>query len=195
MIVKTTILLILTLISFNSVADDYPDGLDITVSCDKEHNRKLRYGHEYILHDSFSSTDGKYYGLNSVKVNYTEQYDYNGNSTFPNFSWTKEFEGKNHIIAPSETIKAIIADEPYPIKYHPVKRAHNNLVVKYTVKYFSSSKPHKDIKKWVGPKFHTSCVNYEITRCGDGILDIENQEECEQGGLEKHCSNDCKISK
>jgi hypothetical protein len=54
----------------------------------------------YNFYDTFSNNGTTVIGINSVDVSYQEEYDYNGSATFPTFSWTDWFIGKNYILNP-----------------------------------------------------------------------------------------------
>lgn len=184
-------------ISIYSCTANAEEGVDISTPCDQEVTRQLRYGHTYTLDDTISSK-WKYIGIESIETFNSEEYDYNNSTTFPSFVYTKKLKSLNYIVGPGTSVKSIVADQSYPIHYHPEKRSPNNLVVKYRYKYYSSQNPHKNKKDWDGPSYLTSCVNYEITRCGDGVIDKDDGEECEinnSGNNDeiKKCSEECKI--
>jgi len=65
--------------------------------------------------------------------------------------------------------------------YHPLTRSYNNLLVKYTAKLYGSY----DQTNWDGPYYHTECKYYEISWCGDGVLDTSYGEVCDPNDTSK----------
>lgn len=173
------------------------ESVDISTPCDQKVTRQLRYGHTYTLDDTLSSK-WKYIGVQSIETFYSEKYDYNNSATFPNFGFTEKLKSLDYIVGPGARVNSVVASQSYPINYHPEKRSPNNLVVKYRYKYYSSQSLRKNKKDWEGPSYFTSCVNYEITWCGDGVIDKEDGEECEFNDTEnnkeqRNCTIECKI--
>jgi hypothetical protein len=89
---------------------------------------------------------------------YTEEYDYNNSSSFPNFNWTQQLKNADYKVAKNTTMTVIEADSTYPIYSVPASRSYNNFVIKYTLTY-STDEAGKN--KYT----HTECKYYEISRC------------------------------
>lgn len=192
------ILIILMLVSFNASAENKQEKLDINSRCDKNVYGQLRYGSEFTFSDTITSSSNYYVGVNSVETYYSEQYDYNGSGYFPNFPWAKELKKQNYIVYPGQTVNILRADQEYGIKYHPNERSSDNLVIKYRYKLYATLNPKQDKKQWDGPIYSTVCHHFEVTRCGDGVVDEDDGEECEINKSEEseainNCSNECKI--
>jgi hypothetical protein len=119
-------------------------------------------------------------GIHGVTCNYIEEYDYNGSNNFPDFSWDPDFKNKNKFILPNtgQDIRVFLANTSYPIKHHPKERSYNNLVLVYDVTYYDEISPDVWNKQ---PEIFKSCVLYEISWCGDGIIDKEFGETCDDG--------------
>jgi hypothetical protein len=67
------------------------------------------------------------------------------------------------------------ATSNYPINYHPPVRSKNNFVIQYKAKYYV-----KEGNTWNRTaKYHTECKYYEVTWCGDGVVDYEYNEKCD----------------
>ena len=67
------------------------------------------------------------------------------------------------------------AESPYPIYINPPVRSENNFVIKYRVEYSTNSS--ESSTKY----YHTECKYYEISRCGDGVVDTNYDEVCDPG--------------
>ena len=68
-------------------------------------------------------------------------------------------------------------------KYHiytaPTQRAWDNIYIEYTIWYGNEYKSPAPSKSNLYS--HKECAYYEISRCGDGVLDTEYGEECDPG--------------
>lgn len=151
-------------------------GVYAAVTCDQEFYWKLRYGRQYEFGDDFYNTStNTRFGLNKIDTAYKEQQDYNGDSSFPSFVWTDWIKNKDHILQPKDSGPVLKATSSYPIKYHPTKRDSKNLTLTYSASYYQSV----NNGTWTGPKTHTECKYYEITWCGDGVVDADFAETCD----------------
>lgn len=109
----------------------------------------------------------------------------------PGFSWTQDIKNLGYTITPGKSVKIIIADRPYQIRAVPPKRAKDNLVIRYTIKYSLDSQGNNK-------KEHTECAYYEVTWCGDGVLDRDYGEQCDRKDPNKTgwgnggCDTSCK---
>jgi hypothetical protein len=72
----------------------------------------------------------------------------------------------------------IRADRPYQIYSIPVSRSYDNFLIKYTLTYSTDEAGNNKYT-------HTECKYYEISRCGDGIIDSDYSEECDPGDASK----------
>ena len=160
--------------------------------CDETFYDKLRYGHQYTFYDDFSAWSSNKW-LRRWVMEYQEQYDYNKSSDFPAFAWTTNLVNNNYMVAANTTMRVLQATSPYPILAVPAQRAYNNLFIKYTIVYSSDS-------AWTNKVAHSECAYYEITRCGDGIIDSDYWEECDPGSAwtsvlpdGRICNDECKI--
>jgi hypothetical protein len=60
----------------------------------------------------------------------------------------------------------------YKIKAVPPTRSYDNMAIKYTLEYSDDEAGNKK-------HAHTECIYYEISRCGDGIVDTKYNEVCD----------------
>ena len=97
-----------------------------------------------------------------MRLDYHEQYDYNGDSSFPDIEWTQWIKDKNFIMKPGERGRVVQTTSKYPIKYHPPTRSRDNLKLIYTLTYYQKVGNERK-----GPYTHTECKYYEISWCGD----------------------------
>jgi len=137
-------------------------------SCDQTFYWTLRHWKQYQFFDDYWNNKINPKWINSIEVSYSEEVDYNWSSSFPSFSWSNWIESKNFILDKWDYWRVIDADSQYPIIYHPVTRSQNNLVIKYTAKYFEQV-------WWTwnfdNPKYHTECKYYDISWCWDKVRD------------------------
>ena len=158
--------------------------------CDATFYGKLRHGRGYVFDDQITGTPTKSRYLKDFKVDHREQLDFNGADPFPSFEWTQEIKNQNMILNPNQTIKILTATSPYYVREKPIKRDKNNLYLEYTIWYSDSQNG-----AWSAEK---ECKYYEITRCGDGILDPEYGETCDPNDSSKTgwwnggCDENCK---
>jgi len=156
----------------------------------------LRHKEKYTFYDKFIPWATRY--LYDFSVTFIEKspYDYNQWPN-PSFYWMDDlWNGVYKQI--SDTRRVIKSSPLYEIKTHPDVRSKDNLYIEYDIKYADkaySSKP--DDSKL---KSHKECVYYEISRCGDGVLDEDYNEECDPGSAwtstlpdGRICNSDCKI--
>ena len=168
-----------------------PSGCDKTITW-----QKLRLGKYYVFQDEFDSKWTTRY-LYDFKVNFNENHwDYDNNPVDPKFSWT------NELIANGKKVdwKMMVITSPLDPKYHivstPSQRAWNNIYIEYIIWYdniYHSTTPSNS-----NLYSHKECAYYEITWCGDGVLDTEDGELCDPADPshawwgDGWCSKDCK---
>ena len=68
-------------------------------------------------------------------MDYSEQYDYNQSSSFPEFDWTNEIIAADYKVPAHNTMSIIKAKSAYPILAVPTSRSYDNLLLKYTITY------------------------------------------------------------
>ena len=87
-------------------------------------------------------------------------------------------------------MRVLEARSEYPILAVPASRSYDNLFIKYSLVY--STDPAWNNKYW-----DAECGYYEISRCGDGVLDTEYWEKCDPKDPNKAwwwngwCDNSC----
>lgn len=131
--------------------------------CNQTFTGSLRYGQAIKFGDQLSNPNLSAITLRSFSVIFTEQYDYNLSPIGPNFDWTQSVRDSSFIIPPNTLNRQVIdATNNYEIRAIPASRSFENLRINYDVKYQIGSLPEVT---------HRECAKYEITWCGDGILD------------------------
>lgn len=162
-----------------------------SLACDETFHGTLRHGVGYLFDDTFHGTKSTSYYLWNWNVSYNEQYDYNNSSSFPQFSWTPAIKAQGYEVRPNQSIKILETKTPYNIYSVPAKRAYNNLLVKYTITYSDNAAGNNK-------RNHVECKYYEISWCGDGVLDRDYGEQCDPKDPNKTgwgnggCDNSCK---
>ena len=156
---------------------------EIVSACDVKNtfNFTLRSGYEYTFWDEFNATDADRRLFGDPDVTFLEQQDFNRWPN-PTFKWTNRNSEKK--VAKNTTERIIESTPKYYIQDHPDKRSEDNIYIEYNVKYGNSSTSPES--RW---KTHKECVFYEISRCGDGIIDTDwvwkesnhKAEECDPG--------------
>jgi hypothetical protein len=76
----------------------------------------------------------------------------------------------------------IIESTPYHLITPPSVRASNNLYIEYTVWYDDVRHEYIPSKDYLYS--HKECFKYEISRCGDGVIDTGYNEVCDPGSEE-----------
>jgi hypothetical protein len=105
-------------------------------------------------------------GIERIQVTFTEDAEFNGGDN-PEFPWDTTLSDNKFIINAMQKRVPLVESTPlYVIKYYPAIRHDENIVISYRTTYYLEKKG-----EWVGPKYETNVAAYEITRCGDGILD------------------------
>ena len=75
-------------------------------------------------------------------------------------------------VAKNQQMKVLESSPKYKVLDTPDKRARNNLYIEYEIKYATT-------QNGSATKGHKECIYYEISRCGDGILDTNYDEICD----------------
>jgi hypothetical protein len=132
---------------------------------------KLRYGFAYYFNQSFNGGDNKSF-LRKFHVMFTEggDYDYLGKGmrlANPTFRWTNKIEKDKFYVDDNVTVNIIQSNpDRYSINYMPEKRLNNNLSVTYTLWIYENVSD-----EWSKKTKLIDVQPYEITWCGDGIVD------------------------
>jgi hypothetical protein len=143
-------------------------------ACDQTFYGTLRQGKQYTFNDTWNNNGSSSAYLRSYNVGYSEQYDYNRSSSFPSFGRTSAIKSANYEVKKGSSMEILTASSAYPVYEVPASRSSNNLTVTYTVTYSTD-------KAGTNKKSHTECKYYEISRCGDGVIDSNYGETCDDG--------------
>ena len=141
---------------------------------------KLRHGFSYRFFDQVTNPNEflEYRFVGLPRVFYSEEYDYNGSNQFPAFGWTEMIREKQFILPARQSVRFTEANASYPIVYRPKKRHQANFSIAYSAEFYARKSSSEN---WRGPYYTFSCQKYEITWCGDGIVDTPEGEECDDG--------------
>ena len=136
-----------------------------TVQCDYTEYGELRVGKSYSFPDILHNNDTYSYVLSSFDVKFSESDDMNqdGKSTFDNFLWYGSWGPGKEVKAKTSVDPLIYAFPKYAIKTHPSVRKKDNVSIVYTVNLKANG---RDVS-------HKECVYYEVTWCGDGVVDSD----------------------
>lgn len=156
--------------------------------CDEHFTgKKLRYNPEKIVSygfsDNYHNKNSFAHTLTSFSVNFRESSDMNqdGKSTFDNFQWSRTFRADRIIPAGMRNVEIIEAVPPYRLLVPPTRRQKDNFYIEYIVNGHGNGKNFS----------HKECISYEVTWCGDGIVDVDEGEKCDPaapGQSEKTCN-------
>jgi len=160
---------------------------------------KLRHGYSYTFGDIFiNNTNGPVW-LSDYRYTFTESANFNQGESNPHFPWTQEIINQGYIVPSGDRLKVVDSTPPYSIIYHPVVRSENNITIVYEAEYYRNAGQSNQ----TGPFTHTEFQPYEITWCGDGVVDnyldvYSNSQIVEQcdlwlqnGVLNSGCSAEC----
>lgn len=132
--------------------------------CDETFKQKLRYYgpnniFSYSFSDKYSNPNSYPHTLKSFVVNFRETDDMNKDwkLTFDNFKWSID---NKTIPAGAENVRIISADPRYFLLTTPARRQQDNIYVEYIVNW-----------KWKQDFSHKECISFEVTWCGDGVVD------------------------
>jgi hypothetical protein len=146
----------------------------VQAACDQTFYGTLRQGKQYTFNDTFTNKGSSSVYLWNYKVDYTEEKDYNRSSSFPSFAWTDTIKSANYEVKKGSSVMFLKATSAYPVYDVPASRSFNNLVLKYTVTYSTDVAGNNKYS-------HTECKYYEVSRCGDGTVDSDYNETCDDG--------------
>ena len=155
-------------------------------ACDQSFNGTLRYGTAVQFTDSFNNSTAGSVGISSVATQFSG-FDASGDGATPNFGWTSSFAAGNYIVRPGQTNVPVVESSNYSINYHPANRSAAAINVVYNASYYLGDAAGST---WDGGGHtHSECVSYQITWCGDGVKDPEEQ--CDNGAANGTPGNSC----
>ncbi len=139
----------------------------------------LRYGSSYNFFDAYTNNNSYKHQVSGYpQVSYIEQYDYNASTSFPSFGWSAALQSQGYQIYPGQSITAIESVGAYSILGVPASRSADNFMIRYTIpEYYAEQSPGQ----WYGPYSHVECQPYEISWCGDGVVESAYGESCDSG--------------
>lgn len=151
-----------------------------TWTCDQSFAPKLlRFGYYYGFFDNFTNNNSSTYNnyINTYAVQY-KNANYLGVGGA--FAFTPELKALNYIVAPQQTLKVLATtDNNWRVLRHPATRStgsNYDFMIGYKIGYDTSGN-YPDASD---DKYHTECQPYQVTWCGDGIVDSE-YEKCDDG--------------
>jgi len=145
---------------------------------------KLRHGYQYGMSLSFLSNDYKSF-IRQIKTTFHEDGDMNEGDN-PIFDYTDEIKKSEFILNKNENKVISHSSVYYKIIRHPVKRSKDNINIVFDLTYHTANTAFKN---WSDKKHFIDHQPYEVTWCGDGIVDnytealssVKIHEECDPG--------------
>jgi hypothetical protein len=151
----------------------------VAVNCNiTKPSEVLRYDYQYDFTNTFYNPDDYEKYLLEFTPTFIEEYDYNLGEN-PVFDWTSDVKSTRFIVSPKTNPKFITSTSKYQIRAVPHVRSSNNLFVAYSINYEYES--YAGSKVWRN-KTYIACQPYEVSWCGDGVLDKAYGESCDDGG-------------
>ena len=143
--------------------------------CDDTFYYTLRHKKKYTFYDTFIPTWIHYLYDFDVKFVEKDPYDYN---RWPNPSFYWSWTLVDGVYMKVSDSRVVLESRPkYEVKDHPEVRSQDNLYIEYNIKYADFAYPTRPDDSQL--KNHKECVYYEISRCGDGIIDTGYAETCD----------------
>jgi len=138
---------------------------DIEVFTENKPSLLLRHGFNYTLNQSIQSTLPLY--ISDFRGSFFSERggDFNGGDN-PGWSETNILLSSKKQIPPNTNMIIFKSKAPYNIHYHPKKRKKDNLYIEFHIHYYKWKN-----NTWIGPILLITKQPYEITWCGDGIVD------------------------
>lgn len=139
--------------------------------CDQVFTGKLRVGKTYSFPDYYTNLNSYPHTLNAFQVDFRESHDMNGDGklTYDNFIWSPPYGPGVQIPARAQRVKIIEASPRYRLNTAPAFRKKDNIYIEYSVTTTGRNTTST----------HKECISYEVTWCGDGILDRDEGEVCD----------------
>ena len=130
---------------------------------------KLRHGYSYTFKNTMS-VKYEIWISDFIGSTFSEKHgDYNGGKN-PKFEMPKQLitfaKKQKYHVGKNKSVVVFESTHKYPINYHPKNRKKDNLVIKYVTNYYSWKN-----NDWGAKKTNIAIQPYEITWCGDGIID------------------------
>lgn len=164
-----------------------------TLSCNRVFTPNVvRYGYYMGFFNNFKNTNTSTftYFLNTFDVQYKNA---NYLASGGEFDFTPELKAQKHAVAPNQSIRAIATgDNNWRVVRHPAQRStgeNYDFMIAYKTTYDTSN----NYPDTADDKSQVSCQPYQVSWCGDGVLDKE-YETCDAGvenGLPGKCSSTC----
>lgn len=135
----------------------------------------------YTNHDTFA------HRLRSFSIIFDEPYDYNNSPDIPNFNWTSRVLNDNYLVPAGAVDQRVIeSTNQYQIRAVPPVRGPNNLNIRYTI-FTENANGGEAIA-------HTECQPYEISWCGDGVVDTQFGEPCDPAAEPWRSNGLCRVN-
>jgi hypothetical protein len=199
MYVKKLFISLLIIINISTVA--FSDTVeDVEVFIEKKPSMVLRHGFNYTLNNYLTTKSVPVYISDFRGSIFSERTgDLNGREN-PEWSKTNILIKNKGNIPPHTTMKIFESKSAYNINYHPKKRRKDNLYAEFHTHYYTWKN-----NEWSGPFLIITKQPYEVTWCGDGIVDnytdrlskIKVEEICDPNDTDKKnwgkagCSTTC----
>ena len=158
------------------------------IKCDHSTTDTLRLGHTYAFHADLSLDSGKA-RLSDINFWFSADEDYNGDQHTALFHPTEELNRADWDAG--TTPKRVLQSTDYHVRKAPERRQPDNVIIKYEFLYHAYL-PDGSLDKQ--ERRIVQCVNYAVTRCGDGVVDKDFGEECDSGQPDGSptCTRECK---
>lgn len=143
-----------------------------TGKCDQTFHDKLYVGDAVTFYDKYTNGNTFSHTLVGFNVDFRESDDMNkdGKATFAeNFDWALPYKAGSQIAPGTKDARIVEAKTAYRILKAPTVRKPDNIAIDYTV---AISTPN-------GQSSHKECITYEVSWCGDGVVDAGNKETCD----------------
>jgi len=187
---KNSLALISTLfiVTFIFISGCASNSYDVNnVSVDSPFTCKQTY--KFVVREGDSRTFGLVLngGNHRIKIKNVDWFSSGDQKAIPDFKYTELIRQRNGVIQPNESIKILIAESIYEFSRPPFRKENNLLIGKsYVLENMATGEE----------MYHSDCALYEVTSCGDGIVDKE-YEECDpqdpkKEGWRNGCDSNCK---
>jgi len=153
----------------------------------------MRHGYNYLFNDTYNNANNYSHELETVDWYFQEEYDYNNSSSFPTFGLVDP--NWNWLFPANDSLLFLESTSSYPIYSYPPSAAdqsYDNFVVAFDLMVHGNLANGQQTPS----RNHTECKYYEISRCGDGILDTDYDEACDDGNTidGDGCESDCTLT-
>ena len=157
--------------------------------CNEIKYKKIRHGYKYKFSLSFINNSKKLLQFINMSSSFDDTKNDLNNNSNPTFDFTNWIRKRHFKMKRGESGFLYKAKVDYPVISLPKQRLHNNIFIRYTSKFYTIENDKRE-----GPFFHVTCDNYEVTWCGDGIID-KDYETCDDGNNKSGdgCSSTCQL--